>query len=78
MNIQILNFIKHRSHQQGDTRTTYQAGNEEEENCTVINQAVPVIVSFNKQKYIACECLDFNPPFYSMIQGTHNNVHGRG
>ena len=53
MNIQILNFIKHRSHQQGDTGTTYQAGNEEEENCTVINQAVPVIVvSFNKKKYM--------------------------
>ena len=44
MNIQILNFIKHRSHQQGDTRTAYQAGNEEEENCTVINQAVPEII----------------------------------
>ena len=43
MNIQILNFIKHRSHQQGDTGTAYQAGNEEEENCTVINQAVPEI-----------------------------------
>ena len=42
MNIQIFYFVKHGSHQQGNRRAAYPACNKEEENCTIINQIVPV------------------------------------